>query len=480
MAGFLKRLLGGRQRPVGGEPAPSRRTVHASHARESEAHVQTICSGQLDSAAEQNGRREEEDTGPYPIGKTVGRIYQIRRVLGRGGMGIVYLAYDTATQRNVAVKVPLGKFVEDKDAQDHFVREGEAWMELVHPHIVRAFDIRDDETTDYRPAMFMDYCQGGSLAERLAGQTPLPFPDALDIAIQICSAMEFAHRKGRIHRDLKAGNILLTGDGRAQVSDFGLVRSLDMEDLETSEDVLRRDDPQLHASVSGRAVVGTPEYMPPEQWEGKSCPQSDVYAFGILLYELFCGCRPFTAKHRAELRTVHLTASPPVPRRLNGEVPDDLSRLMLRCLAKEPASRPRSFQEVGGELVRVFQALTGTPYQSRRGGSAARELSREQRAGQGWMLVRQAGGCRLRGTPKKAERLYHKATRVFERLDDLEGPRWARQHVAQSGKYPVFLGGTRPRDGALRRSRTHLRPTGEEGRTPNGLGQPGIDPQGPR
>jgi serine/threonine protein kinase len=131
-------------------------------------------------------RPQAEDTGPYFIGKIVGEIYEIRRVLGWGGMGIVYGALDTARHREVAVKVPLGKFVDDPDARKRFAREAKSWIRLVHPNIVHAFDVRDDWTTDSRPAIFMDYCDGGSLAERLRQDIPLSLPDAMHIAIQVC------------------------------------------------------------------------------------------------------------------------------------------------------------------------------------------------------------------------------------------------------------------------------------------------------
>lgn len=205
------------------------RTKRAEPQQKSLPHVDAIFSGKLSIRGKR--QRLDEDIGPWYIGKTVADIFEIRGVLGHGGMGIVYLAHDNATQRKVAVKVPLGKFFDDEDAKKRFAREAEAWTALVHPHIVHAFDVRDDQTTDYRPAIFMDYCDGGSLAERIHNDPPLSMIKALDIAIQVCWAMEFAHGKGHVHRDLKPGNVLLTSEGKALVTDFGLVKILEAEDL---------------------------------------------------------------------------------------------------------------------------------------------------------------------------------------------------------------------------------------------------------
>ncbi len=231
--------------------------------------------------------------GPFVIGQRVAQIYEVHGVLGRGGMGIVYLGHNHASQRAVAIKVSLGSFVDDPDARKRFLREAEAWTELVHPHIVHAFDVHDDQSTNYRPVIVMDYCAGGDLANRLSGNKGLAMADALDIAIQVCWAMEFAHGKGHVHRDLKPGNVLLDGDGRAL------------------------------ATVSQGG--GTPEYMPPEQWEGRADKPADIYSFGIMLYELLCEQRPFAAEDRLALQIPHATQAPPEPRQLNDRIEAPLS-----------------------------------------------------------------------------------------------------------------------------------------------------------
>jgi serine/threonine protein kinase len=225
MAGFLRRLFGGGEKEPPGGSSDAGETGKVQQPAATGERVRAIASGQL--SVPRKGKGTDGDTGPWYIGKTVADIFEIRGVLGWGGMGIVYLAHDNATNRKVAAKVPLGEFVDDQEARKRFAREAVAWTDLIHPNIVHAFDVRDNQTTDYRPAIFMDYCDGGSLADRIYGGSGLSMLDSLDIAIQICWAMEFAHNKGHIHRDLKPGNVLLTSDGKTLVTDFGLIKILE-------------------------------------------------------------------------------------------------------------------------------------------------------------------------------------------------------------------------------------------------------------
>jgi len=430
MAGFFKSLFG-KSKKVADEPRNSH-TKKASEVAVPDNRVETIRSDQMDSVP--GNKRAAADTGPWFIGKTVAEIFEIRSVLGRGGMGIVYRAYDTATQREVAVKVPQdkksGKFVDDPMAKEDFMREVEAWRGLIYPHIVHAFHVRDDQTTDCRPAVFMDYCDGGSLAERLRRGPPLSVPDALDIAIQVCWAMEFAHnfrfpdgRIGLIHRDLKPDNVLVTKDAKVLVSDFGLVKRLELEDLQVGEGELKAEDEELSATVTRGAAVGTPEYMPPEQWKGNACKQSDMYAFGIMLYELFCGRRPFLAEkdRRWELRKVHEFLPPPDPRSFNPQLPEVLAALMLRCLAKRPAERPQGFDQVADELETAYHEATGNVHQTRREKPGEIEVARAEKESHAWDLIRLGLGVKLRGDPRSAERQYQQALAIFEEFGDQAG-----------------------------------------------------------
>ena len=420
MTGFLKRFFKG-QKPSS-EPSVSggkraARTKRVEKKASSQPHVKQIASSQMSIADKL--QRADGDTGPWYIGKTVADIFEIRSVLGRGGMGIVYLAHDNATQKKVAIKVPLGKFVDDEGARKRFAREAEAWTSLIHPHIVHAFDVKDDQTTDYRPAIFMDYCDGGSLKERIYNSQKLSMPDALDIAIQVCWAMEFAHKKGHIHRDLKPGNVLLNSEGKAFVTDFGLVKILEVEDLGLSRNRLTKTDAQLLASIS--EAGGTPEYMPPEQWEGKAEKASDIYAFGVMLYELFCGCWPFTAESRLDLRIPHMQVPPPDPKQLNGDIPDMLAVMMRSCLTKRNGERPKNFAKAAEVLTVAYRMVTGRTYSTRREEPRGIEVSRENKKAQAGALMRLGMGCNFRGNLTDTDRHLEKALALFEELGDLGG-----------------------------------------------------------
>ena len=395
------------------------RTKNASGIAVSDDRIEVVGSTEMDSVSA--NKRSTDDIGPWFIGKSVAEIFEIRDVLGRGGMGIVYKAFDTATHRDVAVKVPLGRFVEDERARRLFPEEGRAWTKLVHPNIVHVFHVRDDETTDYRPAIFMDYHEGGSLADQLTHNGQPSLVDGLDIAMQICWAMEFAHEKGIIHRDLKPSNVLLNDDGKALVTDLGLVKLLEDDDFTTGGD----GQPMANAGAAATFSVGTagtPAYMAPEQWAGQACKESDIYALGIMLYELFCGSRPFTGHDVAALKTAHFHVPPPDPKRLNGQLPGVLSALMLECLAKDEATRPRTFVDVAARLDESYQQLNnGQPHDTRRRKPAQEEIAAADQSANAWSVIRIGNGCQLRGDFPGADRCYGDALGDFQALGDQEG-----------------------------------------------------------
>ncbi len=357
--------------------------------------------------------REPRLLGPWPVGKMVGSIYRISGVLGRGGMGIVYLADDLATHRKVAVKVPLGRFVDDPVARKQFTREAEAWTELVHPHIVHAFDVRDDQTTDYRPVIVMDYCDGGSLHDRIHGRGGLSLPDALDIAIQVCWGMEFAHERGYIHRDLKPSNVLLTSDGKALVTDLGLSKRVEAQDVGIAAGKPTAADAKLLATLSQSG--GTPEYMAPEQWAGQAAKQSDIYAFGVMLYEVLCGRLPFSAEDRLALRIPHESAPPPDPRQINSRIPAALAELILACMAKRPKERP-DFGTLADRLAEIHRAVAGRVCGSRHHKPTQQEVPRADQQARAWALIRLGHGCRLRGDLDDALRHWRQAEATCREL----------------------------------------------------------------
>lgn len=383
---------------------------------------------------------------PWSTNQQLAEIFTIRGLLGRGSMCMVYLADDDTASRKVAVKVPLGTRVGDPQTRERFVTEAKAWTELIHPHIVRAFDVRDDPSTSNRPAIFMDFCDGGSLANRIRGAQQLSIAEALDIAIQVCWAVEFAQDKGHLHRDLKPSNVLLRSDGRALVTDFGLAKSYQGEDLGLPSAQLSREDAELVAAVS--LGGGTPEYMPPEQWAGRTERKSDIYSFGILLYELLCGCRPFNAETRAALRFPHETVPPPDPRQFKPQIPESLAELVLSCLAKRPEDRPADFGGVADALTQACELTAERDLRSRLAKPTREQISHAEQIDRAYVFLRLGQRTYLRDNLDDALRHFQQAERLFRELDDKVG--LSASLVSQSLSQAMILRARGDSDGALR------------------------------
>jgi serine/threonine-protein kinase len=264
--------------------------------------------------------------------------YDVESVLGRGGMGVVYKARQLKLSRAVALKMIIaGRFASASD-RSRFMHEAEAVASLRHTHVVQVYDVGD---LDGLPYFTMEYVEGGSLGQKLAG-TPQPALDAADLVATLAGAVQAAHDAGIVHRDLKPGNVLLTADGTPKITDFGLARHFGREESLT---------------VSG-ARVGTPSYMSPEQAAGKSGavgPAADVYSLGAILYELLTGRPPFRAESAAAtvLQVIHQEPAP--PSRLNGKVPRDLETICLKCLHKDPRRRYASAAALADDLRRYME-----------------------------------------------------------------------------------------------------------------------------
>lgn len=370
----------------------------------------------------------------WQAGQTVAEIYTIEKELGRGGMGVVHLAREGQQGRLVAIKSPLGTFVNDPAARRLFTAEATAWMDLgSHPNVVRAFDVRE---IDYRPRIFMEYCDGGSLST-LISQHPggLPWQDAYDLLVQVCWAVAFAHDRGMVHRDLKPANILLLSDGTAKVTDFGLVHPFRTEvrpealgrGLETvSEEVM--------LALTGLDIAGTPPYMAPEQWTGQGIgPAADLYALGLILFELCTGARAFdlaTHPWSREMdiapeaqpdfyRLLHCEHLPLSPADLRPDMPEGVSRLIESCLAKQPDDRPASALEIAAGLGRALQPLGVDLARRPQPGEIA--IATESKRDQAWALARLGVGAILRGDLADAERTQRRALALFEEIGDSGG-----------------------------------------------------------
>jgi WD40 repeat protein/tRNA A-37 threonylcarbamoyl transferase component Bud32 len=283
---------------------------------------------------------------PAPLGR-VGR-FRLRRFLGQGAYGKVYLAHDPQLDREVALKVPRLPADDDR-AADRFLREAKAASRLKHPNIVAIYEAGRAAEGCYIAAEYVD---GVPLSVKVDEHRP-PIRTAVRIVRDLAIALDYAHAEGIVHRDLKPANVMLKGGGRPQVMDFGLAK---------------RDD--ADASSDG-AVVGTPAYMAPEQARGEPTvgPAADQYALGVILYELLTGSRPFDGPAHQVLAKVASAALPPPPRALCPEVPLDLEAICLKCLRKEPGRRYTGAGELAADLLRWER---GEPVSARRAPAAER------------------------------------------------------------------------------------------------------------
>ncbi|HLQ29575.1 MAG TPA: protein kinase [Ktedonobacteraceae bacterium] len=265
-------------------------------------------------------------------GTSLGR-YQLEERLGRGGMSEVYLAFDERTRHSVAVKVVSSSHA---DYIERFHREAEAISNLHHAHILPALDYGEQEPWHY---LVIPYIQMGTLRDRLQQQGPLSLEDAGALLEQIASALQFAHDQGIIHRDIKPSNILLRDNHYAYLADFGLAKSLDGGDTITQTGNL----------------MGTPEYMAPELTEGPATTSSDLYALGILIYEMVTGQVPFSAETPIAVYWKQLRDQPVPPSQVNPAIPPSIEHVILRALDKVPHRRYSSANELAQAYI---EALT--------------------------------------------------------------------------------------------------------------------------
>ena len=274
------------------------------------------------------------------IGRKLGG-FEIVKVIGRGGMGVVYLAHDTKLDRSVAIKSIPAKLAGDSTARMRFHREAKLLASLNHPNIAVIHDIiEQEEDTDY---LVLEYVPGESLAQRIARER-FKLREALSIAQQIALAISAAHEKGVIHRDLKPGNIKLTPDGQVKVLDFGLAKSAG--DQAASQD---------SAVTQIGSIIGTPAYMSPEQMRGKSTDRrTDIWSFGCVMYEMLTGKRPFEGKTISDT-VAHTLERQPDWQALPKETPANIRVLLRRCLEKDPRRR---LQHMGDAAIEISETLS--------------------------------------------------------------------------------------------------------------------------
>jgi hypothetical protein len=273
-------------------------------------------------------------------GKTLGH-YRVLTLLGRGGMGEVYAAEDLKLKRKVALKTLPPEMAANKERRRRFEREAQAVAALNHPGIVTIYSVEQDAGTAF---LTMELVEGKTLAEAVP-PGGMPADEFLPIAIQVADAVQAAHERGILHRDLKPGNVMLTADGRIKVLDFGLAKLTDTDP--------RAD---LHGSMTTSAgqIVGTVSYMAPEQAEGKPIDhRADIFGLGVLLYELAAGVRPFQGETNLTILAGLMRDDPRPIAELRQDLPPAVGAIIQKCLEKDPAKRFQSAGDLRAKLEDV-------------------------------------------------------------------------------------------------------------------------------
>jgi serine/threonine-protein kinase len=306
--------------------------------------------------------------------------FEILELLGAGGMGEVYRAHDSRLRRDVALKLLPENFLRDAERRARFERETQVLASLSHPNIAALYEI---VAVPGSHALVLELVEGETLAERLAPGA-LPIPEALGIAAQMAMALEAAHDRGIVHRDLKAGNVKLRPDGTVKLLDFGLAKVFDAEASELAAMAVTVTALEM-PGMGGPRVMGSPACMSPEQARGQPVDKrTDIWAFGCLLYEMLCGKRAFTGDRVSDViaqileREPDFTALPP-------ELPASVHRLLRRCLEKDRRQRLR---DIGDARLELVDALSGGPAQpTSTGPLAARSGFTSRRARRGVLAV---------------------------------------------------------------------------------------------
>jgi serine/threonine-protein kinase len=259
----------------------------------------------------------------------LGNRYRLEHILGRGGMSIVYKAYDVTLERPVAVKVLRQDYSDNSEFQKSFHQEAKAAANLTHPNIVTIHDFGFDHGKLF---IVMEYVPGTDLKQLIRQKSPFEVEEALQLVTQACEGIGYAHRAGIVHCDVKPLNMLVTPDLRLKVTDFGIARVLSTISIDEKSDL----------------VWGSPQYFSPEQASGKApLPASDVYSLGVILYEMLTGKLPFKADGASEYARMHREQLPQSPTLLNPAIPLELEKIILKTLAKEPAARYRTADQFG-------------------------------------------------------------------------------------------------------------------------------------
>ncbi len=274
-------------------------------------------------------------------GSTFAERYQIIEELGKGGMGRVYRVLDKKLKEEIALKLIKPEIASDKKTVERFSNELKIARKIGHKNVARMFDLNEEQGIHY---ITMEYVRGEDLKKLIRKIGQLSAGQAIPIAKQMCEGLGEAHRLGVVHRDLKPQNVMVDEGGNARIMDFGIARSLESK------------------GITGAGVmIGTPEYMSPEQVEGKEAGQSsDIYSLGVILYEMVTGRVPFEGDTPFTIGVKHKSEIPKDPKDLNAQIPEDLSSVIMRCLEKAKEKRYQSAGEVRSELENIQKGIPTT------------------------------------------------------------------------------------------------------------------------
>ncbi len=283
----------------------------------------------------------EMPSGELTRGSTFAERFEVIEELGKGGMGQVYRVFDKKIDEEVALKVLNPEVSSDKKTIERFRNELKLARKISHKNICRMYDLNEEKGTQY---ITMEYVPGEDLKSTILRVGHLSMGKAVSIAKQVCEGLMEAHRLGVVHRDLKPQNIMIDKEGNVRIMDFGIARSL------------------IKKGITGTGlIIGTPEYMSPEQAEMKEVDQrSDIYSLGVILFEMVTGRVPFEGETPLSVAMKHKSEEPPDPREINAHVPEGLSRVILRCMEKKRENRYQQAEALLSELSRVEKGLPTT------------------------------------------------------------------------------------------------------------------------
>ena len=286
--------------------------------------------------------------------KMLGKRYELLEQIGGGGMAVVYLARDTFLDRLVAVKLLRDEYSDDQDFIRRFHKEAKAVASLSHPNIVSIYDFGEEGKTSF---LVMEYVEGRTLKSLIQEEAPLSVEQVVDIGRQICAGISEAHAQNIVHKDIKPHNILVDRNGIVKVTDFGIAQAVDNMTI-----------------THNKGILGSAHYFSPEQAKGEAVDfRSDIYSIGVVLYEMVTGHVPFTGENPVTVALKHIQNTPVSPRKQGVDIPLQLDWIIMKALAKDPAARFASAQEMEEELAVVATGakLSRTSYDN---GKSRRQL----------------------------------------------------------------------------------------------------------